>query len=107
MRETLYRKVKKKVWYAYSFQSPGAIAAADSFFITEESGVKEYALAEAEGRHASTNREVLTELANALLAKGDLAEAECVVAKVAREIDADYPPVRALRARIEKAKGDS
>jgi outer membrane protein assembly factor BamB len=93
------------LWQYAGKRAPGFIFTKDSFFIIEENGIKEYAIDKSDVQ-AVTNREILTELASALVSKGDLSRAEAFVSRVASEIDADYAPMRGVRARLEKARGN-
>jgi outer membrane protein assembly factor BamB len=78
----------------------------DSLFLLSRSGVKEYSVERAP-REGVTEKEVLAELASALLAKGALEEATSYANRIAQEIDANYAPLRYLQARLDQARGDT
>jgi outer membrane protein assembly factor BamB/TolB-like protein len=84
---------------------PSVLLTDDSFFIVEQGGVKEYAI-ERGASQGITNKEALTELAGALLAKGDVPEASRFAA-TARAADPNFPPLRLLQARLAQARGDT
>ncbi len=73
----------------------------DSLFVVQPFGIREYALAKNQGL---TNKEALTELAGALLEKGELDEAARFAGIVARDGDPNYPPLRYLRAKLARAR---
>src|SRR5205823_4210603 len=76
----------------------GLFAIQNSLLIVEQDSVKQYSL-ERPSKNL-TNKAVLTEVAAALVDKGNLADAAFFVEKVAREIDPDYPALRMVRARL-------
>ena len=75
----------------------------ESFFILEAGGVKEYGV-ERNANQGITNKEALTELAGAVLSKGEIDEAAKFAERVAREADPNYPPLRLLQARLAQAR---
>jgi outer membrane protein assembly factor BamB len=78
----------------------------DSLFLLSNSGVKEYSVERAPGQGIA-EKEVLAELASALLAKGALDEATSYATRIAQEIDANYAPLRYLQARLDQARGNA
>ncbi len=83
--------------------TPSVHFGGDSLFIIQPNGLQEYALDKAPS-HGITNKDAYTELANALLSKGDLEEAGRF-AKLAADVDANYPPLRLLQSRMAQAQG--
>jgi outer membrane protein assembly factor BamB/tetratricopeptide (TPR) repeat protein len=93
---TLDAKTGDLLWH-HSGQPTDAIhLSSTGFFIVEEAGIKEYAIdiAPPEDRRPS-DKEVLTELAGALMAGGKRTDAQTYIEKV-QAIDPDYPPLRWL-----------
>jgi len=101
----------KLLWQCSGTRPPEVFVAGDSLFIIDENGVKQYGNDLARALRPipdyPIHADVLTALANALISKGELTESEAVLHRVATEIDADYPPLRAASARLEKAKGNA
>jgi len=85
----------------------GVFTTKSGIFIADESGVKQYSTEKPAG--TVTNKQILLEVAAALLNKGDAKDAASFVAKIETEIDPASPQLRLLRARLslaeEKAKG--
>jgi outer membrane protein assembly factor BamB len=92
------------VWQVAGKHAPAVFTTKDSFYVIAEDGIKEYAV---EAKAGVAAGEVWTELASALLSKGDIQEAENVADKVAREIDPDSVALHAVRARLYKANGNT
>lgn len=88
----------------FGVNMPSVYLTDDSFFIVEQEGVKEYTIDKGAAQ-GITNKEALTELAGALLAKGEREEAPRFAA-TARSADPNYPPLRLLQARLDQARGD-
>jgi outer membrane protein assembly factor BamB/TolB-like protein len=93
---TLDAKTGELLWQHTGQPTDGIHLTSNGFFVVEEAGIKEYAIdiAPPEDRRPS-DKEVLTELAGALMAKGNNAGARTYIEKV-RAIDPDYPPLRWL-----------
>jgi outer membrane protein assembly factor BamB len=91
----------KLLWKYDGSRTPYVVTTANRFFILGEKGVKEYSV----GRQSTgvTDKETLTELARAYLAKGDLEQAGSFLEK-ASNLDGNYPPAALVRARLLEAQ---
>jgi hypothetical protein len=85
----------------------GVFTTRNGLFIADAGGVQQYSTEKPSG--AVTSRQVLTEVAAALLNKGNVRDAAVFINKVEREIGPTSPELHLLRARLalatEKAKG--
>jgi outer membrane protein assembly factor BamB/TolB-like protein len=93
------------IWQHSGVRAPTVHITADSLFIADEDGVKEYST-ERPAVAGIADKEVYTELARTNLLKGDLREAQVHAAKVLTGIDSNYAPARLVEARVLKAQGD-
>src|SRR5262249_38200925 len=94
----------KPVWqYAATQKRPSIFSTSGHLFVVEEKGVKEYRIGKT--TEGVTDKETLTGLAQAYLAKGDRKQSELFVEKAAG-IEANYPPLVLVRARLLKAQGN-
>jgi outer membrane protein assembly factor BamB/TolB-like protein len=92
------------LWQHTGKRPPSIFLSETSFFIIDETGVKEYAIDVASAR--PTNLEILTHLAGALISTHDLRQAATAMDK-GFQIDSHYAPLHAARARLETARGDA
>ena len=93
---TLDAKTGELLWHHIGQPTDAIHLTSNGFFIMDQAGIKEYAIdiVPPEDRRPS-DKEVLTELAAALMAKGNQADARTYIEK-AQAIDPDYPPLRWL-----------
>jgi len=93
---TFDAKTGRVLWQYVGQPTDGVHFTEDSFFIVSQTGIKKYAIdAQAPQGGTPGDKEVLTELAGALISKGARDEAGEYVEAV-KMIDPDYPPLRLL-----------
>jgi outer membrane protein assembly factor BamB/TolB-like protein len=93
----------KTLWQVAGTKTPWLYTSADRLFVLDDVGVKEYATGGAK-QGGVTEKETLTELGRAYLAKKDLKSAPAFVEK-ALELDPNDPGATLVRARLFQAQG--
>ena len=88
----------------FGIKTLGVYLGDDSVFIVQPTRMHEYAL-DKKSEKAVTNKEAMTELASALLNKGDIDEAARFADIVAKQADPNYPPLHYVRSKLAEARG--
>jgi TolB-like protein/outer membrane protein assembly factor BamB len=101
---TLDVRTGKMLWQYAAARPPFVFTTAGRLFLLDDKGAKEYAVDQP--ADAVSDKQTLTELARVYLEKRDLKQAELFAGK-AGEIDASYPPLVLVRARMLKVQGNA